>query len=119
LAGLDEASRSASHVDDELFSISLSFNGAVFAIELFGELDMAGAPELEQAIARAEETDAVTILVDLSALQFIDSSGIKVLLAESRRSTAATNRLHFLRGTGQVEKTLELCGLTERLPFLD
>ncbi len=119
MAGLDEAPRTEAHVDDELFSVTLSFNGAVFAIELFGELDLASAPELEKAIARAEETDAVTILVDLSALQFIDSNGIKVLLAESRRSTAATNRLHFLRGTGQVEETLATCGLADRLPFLD
>lgn len=118
MAGLDEAIRTQ-RGDEEAFSISLSFNDSVFAIELFGELDLTGAPRLQEAIARAEETSAVTILVDLSALQFIDSSGIKVLLTESRRSTAGTNRLHFLRGSGPVERAITLCGLDQRLPFLD
>jgi anti-anti-sigma factor len=61
----------------------------------------------------------VTILVDLSALQFIDSSGIRVLLDASRRSSVGTDRIRLLRGTGQVERALALCGVRDRLPFVD
>lgn len=106
-------------LNSEYFSISISFDDVVFAIELFGELDIDGVPTLEAAIARAEETSAQTILVDLSALQFIDGAGVCGLLAASRRSNGASGRLHFLRGTGPVERTIELCGLDERLPFID
>jgi anti-sigma B factor antagonist len=119
MAGLDEATRRADRGRDEHVGFSLAYDDTLFVIELFGELDLAGAPKLEQVIARAEETSAVTIIVDLSALHFIDSSGIRVLMTASKRSRAGTDRLRFLRGTGQVMHAIELCGLDERLPFLD
>ncbi len=106
-------------LDDEAFSVSLSNDDSLFVIELFGELDLATAPELQQVIARAEESSAVRILVDLSGLHFLDSSGISVLIGESRRSQAGTDRLRFLRAAGQAERTLALCGLDDRLPFAD
>jgi anti-anti-sigma factor len=119
MAGLDVTTGTVKQVDDEHFQLSLTYDDSLFLIELFGELDLAGAPELERAIARAEETSAVTIIVDLSALHFMDSSGIRVLLTASKRSRAGTDRLRFLRGEGQVRRALELCGVEERLPFLD
>jgi len=118
VASLDEATR-GEHRVDEHFSVSLSFDGSLFVIELYGELDLTGAPEVERTIARAEETSAVTILVDLSGLGFIDSSGVRVLLTETKRSQAGSDRLRFLRGTGQIERTIALCGLGGRLPFVD
>jgi anti-sigma B factor antagonist len=118
VAGLDVITRPDDDVGDE-FSLSLSFDSSHFVIELYGELDMAGAPELDAAIVQAEETSATMIIVDLSALRFIDSSGLRVLLTASRRSSSGSNRLHFLRGIGQVEKAFALCGLDRRLPFLD
>lgn len=119
MAGLDATTRTVEGSEDENLSMSLTFDDSLYLIELFGELDIAGAPELERVIARAEETAAVTILIDLSALQFIDSSGIRVLLSAYKRSCNGTDRLRFLRGSGQVERTLDLCGVKERLPFLD
>jgi anti-sigma B factor antagonist len=104
---------------DEEFDITSSFDRELFAIELFGELDLASAPELEALIARAEETSATTILIDLSALRFIDSSGIGVLMRASEHSLSNGDRLRFLRATGQVERVLALCGLDHLLRFLD
>jgi len=119
VAGLDEIAHTTDSRDDEHFDISLTFDDSLYVIELYGELDLASAPDVERAIARAEETSAVTILVDLSGLEFIDSSGLRALLTESRRSSTGTDRLRFLRGVGQVERTIALCGLNTRLPFLD
>jgi anti-sigma B factor antagonist len=119
VAGLDAAARTTEQGDNEQFSLSLTFDNSLFLIELFGELDIGSAPELEGVIARAEETAAVTILVDLSALQFIDSSGIRALLSATECSRNGNDRLRFLRGSGQVKRTLELCGVEERLPILD
>lgn len=105
--------------DSGEFTLSLSYDDAVFSIELFGELDLTAAPELEAVIQRAEGSKAREIVVDLSGLEFIDSSGIAVLIAAARRSRSNEGRLRFLRGTGQVEQVMSLCGLHERLPFLD
>lgn len=119
MAGLDEATSAAKRGVEERFGVSLWFDESLFVIELYGELDLATAPEVEGAIARAEETSAVTILVDLSGLAFIDSTGVRVLLTASRRSRAGNDRLRFLRGGGQIERTFALCGLDRRLPFVD
>jgi anti-sigma B factor antagonist len=117
MADLDVTTRTVKPGDERLI-LSLAFDDSLFVIELYGELDLAGAPKLEHAIARAEETSAVRILVDLSGLHFIDSSGIRVLVTASKRSRSGTDRLRFLRGVGQVSDTIELCGLSDRLPFI-
>jgi anti-anti-sigma factor len=119
MAGTDETIQELDRSGDENFSISMSFDDSVFAIKLFGELDIAGVPKLARAIARAEETSAVTILVDLSALRFIDSNGVAGLLAAGRHSREGSGRLHFRRGVGQVEQTITLLSLDRRLQFVD
>ena len=86
MAGLDGTTRTANRDGEEHFSIVLTYDESLFVIELYGELDLAAAAAVQGAIARAEETSAVTILIDLSGLHFIDSSGIQALIAENKRS---------------------------------
>jgi anti-sigma B factor antagonist len=117
MASLDRKPPQQSPPDS--MSLSLSYDGDVFLIELFGELDLASAPELEQVIARAEATDAGQIVVDLSGLEFIDSTGISLLIRSAHRSNMNAGRLRLLRGTGQVERVMRLCRLHGRLPFAD
>lgn len=105
--------------EGDAFSLSSSFDGGAFVIEAFGELDLATAPELQLMIERAESTDAREIVLDLSGLEFIDSTGIAVLIEAARRSNSGQDRLRMLRGTGQVEQVLRLCRLHDRLPFAD
>lgn len=50
-------------------------------IALTGELDMASAPELEEAIDRAIASAARSVIVDLRQLEFMDSTGIRLLVA--------------------------------------
>ena len=56
------------------------------AIELDGELDLTSAEELDTAIRDAEEMDIGWIVVDLSDVSFIDSTGLSVLLQAKKRS---------------------------------
>lgn len=100
-------------------SLSLNYDRDDFVVEVFGELDVAGAPELQQVLDRAEATEAKRIVVDLSGLEFIDSTGISVLVKAARRSSMNAGRLRLLRGAGQVERVMALCRLHERLPFAD
>src|SRR5436853_7912705 len=72
-------------------------DGDTHVVELIGELDIAGAPRLEEELVAAEATDAASILVDLRSLEFIDSSGIRQLVMAADRS-AGTGRLTIIRG---------------------
>ena len=90
-----------------------------YSISLYGELDMATAPGLEEELSRAESTDAQSIILDLSGLDFIDSAGVAVVIRAATRASADSNRLALLRGSEGVDRLFALLGLHEHLPFAD
>jgi len=94
-------------------------DGDTHAITVSGELDLASAPDLEAELLAVEATDARTIMLDLVGLQFIDSTGLRLLLNAQARSRADSNRLVLLRPTDGVFRVLEIAGLANRLPFAD
>jgi anti-sigma B factor antagonist len=93
-------------------------DGDIHVVELIGELDLDGAPRLEAELLRVEASDAVSIIVDLSALEFIDSTGIRLLLMAADRCND-TSRMTLLRGPRQVHRVFEITDLVDRLPFAD
>jgi anti-sigma B factor antagonist len=93
-------------------------DGDTHVIELIGELDLDGAPRLEEELLRVEASDASAIVVDLSSLEFIDSTGIRLLLMAAERAND-TGRFTLLRGPRQVHRVFEITDLVDRLPFAD
>ena len=91
--------------------------GEAHVIELIGELDLDGAPRLEEELRRVESSDADAIVVDLGELQFIDSTGIRLLVMAAERSQEG--RFSLLRGPQQVHRIFEITDLADRLPFAD
>jgi len=84
---------------------------------LTGELDLASAPALESMVARVCADGASEVVLDLSRLKFIDSSGLKAIL--SARSLCAARNCDFCLTPGQapVQRLFELTRLIDRLPF--
>jgi anti-anti-sigma factor len=93
-------------------------DGETHVLELIGELDLDGAPRLEEELKRVEAGDAAAIIVDLAGLEFIDSTGIRLLLMAAERCQA-DGRLTLLRGQRQVHRVFEITDLVDRLPFAD
>jgi anti-sigma B factor antagonist len=93
-------------------------DGEIHVVELIGELDLDGAPRLEAELLRVEASDAVSIVIDLSSLEFIDSTGIRLLLMAADRCND-TGRMTLLRGPRQVHRVFEITDLVDRLPFAD
>jgi stage II sporulation protein AA (anti-sigma F factor antagonist) len=56
----------------------------VVVVALAGELDLVSSGELTDAVARIRSASPARVLVDLSALSFVDSSGINALLQAAR-----------------------------------
>jgi anti-sigma B factor antagonist len=100
-------------------TISSEREGDVHVIAVTGELDLATAAELEQELLRVEATDAESIVVDLAGLRFMDSTGIRVMIAADARSRADSQRLALLRGPDAVQRVFELTGVVDLLPFAD
>ena len=80
-------------------------------IRVRGELDLAVAPKLERAIERAAEYDQVVI--SLEECEFIDSTGIAVIVRAYQERKSEGRRLAACAPDGQVRRVLDLTGLSE------
>jgi anti-sigma B factor antagonist len=77
-----------------------------------GELDLATAPALEAALARAfEQVGAGRVVLDLRELEFIDSSGLRTLLTARKRADEAGAAFSLVAGHRGLERTLEIAGV--------
>lgn len=93
--------------------------GSAHIITLAGEFDLASAPHIEQALIAAEASDASQILLDLSGLDFIDSTGLRTIILAHARSRADGDRLRLRRGPPQVQRIFELTATADMMPFSD
>jgi len=80
-----------------------------------GELDAMTAARFGAEIGEVVRHGERDVLVDLRAVQFIDSTGMHVLLNAQRRLTRARRRLSILCEGSPVRRALELARLTETL----
>ena len=86
-------------------------------IRASGELDRSTADRLSSAL-EAARADGVTTLVDLSAVSFIDSAGLLVLLRSARAVNAHDWGCFIVRASGVVRRLVEVSGTTSRLPLV-
>ncbi len=100
------------------FSVSSSAEDRVHVVSVAGELDLATAPELRAALDVAEAGAAHAITLDLSEVDFIDSTGVAVLIEYTARSRANGDRLRILAGPA-VEHVLDVSGTRSHLPLLE
>lgn len=94
-------------------------DGDSFLLSLFGELDLASAPMLERRLQMAESTDSVRLVIDLSGLQFIDSTGLHTLVRAEQRWRANGRQLSLLRGPRAVQRVFELTNALQLFSFED
>ena len=99
------------------FRIDIVEREGTLAIVVAGELDIATAPALEDALSRAKATDARSILVDLEQLEFIDSSGLAVLLKHTCGDDNR-GRIRLTTGSRQAQRLFEISGTLHLLPFV-
>jgi anti-sigma B factor antagonist len=90
----------------------------VITIAFTGELDMATAVAAEEQLLGAER-EGRSIVVDLRALKFIDSSGLRTILAADERIRAAGGRLMIVRGPQRVQRVFEITRLDDVLEIVD
>jgi anti-sigma B factor antagonist len=89
-------------------------------IALSGELDLSGAPALEDEIRRLAGAEGVQrVVLDLRGLEFLDSSGLRVVAMAERRLSGAGRNLVLVRGVETVQRVFEITRLDERLHFVD
>jgi anti-anti-sigma factor len=103
--------------EPEQFSVRSEHDARAHRLIPRGDLDIATAPAFERAFESAyrDAGDDTMMIVDLTELAFIDSSGIRVLLAITER---AQGRLRVINGSAAVERLFNLTGVRALLPIV-
>jgi anti-anti-sigma factor len=91
--------------------------GAVIAVS--GELDLASSPRLEEELDRVTDSDAEAVVIDLRMLEFMDSTGLSVLIRAHRRAEEQGKAFALVRGSQQVQRLLGLTGVADRMRLVD
>jgi len=92
---------------------------AVVVIGVSGELDLASSPALENELERGAASAAAMVIVDLRRLEFMDSTGLSVIVRAHQRATENGQRFGVVKGPQQVQRLLSLTGVAERLTLVD
>jgi anti-anti-sigma factor len=88
-------------------------------LELYGELDLAEVHALTNVMERPEVRASSLLVIDVEELQFIDSAGLRAILAEHERRRREGAQLALTRGSPQVQRLLDIAGVEEHLRFVD
>lgn len=90
------------------FAVTVQRDDAAATIVVSGELDLATAPRLSAAVA--QHHDAQLLVLDLTAVTFIDSTGVRILIEADRFCAGSGSRVVVL-ARGPVRRVLDLCEL--------
>ena len=101
------------------FRVETQTTGRLTTLTVTGELDLMSTPVLERELERAYVSDAKLILLDLRELAFMDSTGLHLLVKAQQRAEEAGRRLALTRGREQVQRLLDLTGVSEVVKIVD
>jgi len=89
--------------------------GGATVFKLRGTLDIATAPTLRAALSQAQETKK-NVVVDLTQIEFLDSTGLGALIGAHRRASERDGSLRLIVNEGPILRLLAITGLIRALP---
>lgn len=103
-----------------LLSFQTTVTGNVAVVALSGELDVAGTALLEHELDRiAADHDAAGLVLDLRSLDFMDSTGLRLMVLADDRAKAEGRAFSLVRGQPDVHRVFEITRMTDRLRFVE
>ena len=99
---------------DELFVISVSqLSPGLIVVALTGEMDIANAPQLASRVVGFGGTGRDRVVIDLSELTFIDSTGINALVSAVRSVEAVGGSVIVAAPTPHVRQVFDIVRLSD------
>lgn len=86
-------------------------------VHVAGEVDLANAPELDEQLATVMGQSPTQLIVDLTNVTFMDSTGLGVLVRALKRSREQEIRLDLIVTNERVLKVIGITGLDTVLPI--
>jgi len=91
--------------------------GGWHTLRLSGELDLVSTAILSDAADRIAMDSIAGVVLDLAKVDFMDSTGVRAILAMQERCAKSSTELRIVPGPRAVQRVFEVTGLVERLPF--
>ena len=101
------------------FDVTSEHHGDSVHLRLSGELDISSAAKVEDELARIEPDRPGTIVLDLRSLAFMDSTGLRLLIAADTRARSQERKLLIVKGPEAVQRVFRITRLEERLEIVD
>jgi anti-anti-sigma factor len=101
------------------FRIDSRDHDGVTHVALAGEFDLAAIEEFESAIGQLEADQPAAMVIDLSELRFMDSSGLRALVMADQRARKAGRRLAIVPGRPTIRRVFEITQLDDRLNLIE
>jgi anti-anti-sigma factor len=103
----------------EILDVSTEDRDGRVHIALKGELDLSSAGKLQEELRRVEAGAPELLVLDLSKLVFLDSTGLRCLVTADERARETGRRLVIVRGPDPVQRVFSITRLEERLEMVD
>lgn len=101
-----------------LFSVDVSDRGGVAVLSVAGEVDVATAPQLRQEAVRLA-TPGRGLVLDLSGVEFLDSTGLGVVVGVLKRVRTHGGELAIAGAENHVRKVFEITRISDVLPMYE
>ena len=102
-----------------ILNVETEDHGSQVRIALRGELDLSTVSRVEDELRRAEASAPPVVVLDLSALSFLDSTGLRTIVTADQRARKSGRRLAIVKGPDTVHRVFTITRLDERLEIVD
>jgi anti-sigma B factor antagonist len=96
--------------------VKLERDGDICVISLAGEVDVYTSPSFKERLVKAIDDGCTSIVVDLEAVDFIDSSGLGVLVSGLRRVKEQNGSIRLVCTREPIMKVFRITGLDRVFP---
>ena len=101
------------------FDLESRVEGDRAIVTVRGDLDLQVAERVVNEIAKVEERSPTLLVLDLSGLSFLDSSGMGVIAAAQARAIEAGRRIVLVKPPYTVRRAFELSGFDDVIEVVD
>ncbi|WP_420618049.1 STAS domain-containing protein [Candidatus Poriferisocius sp.] len=101
------------------FGVTVASHGRWEVLTVTGEIDMATAPRFRQRLLAVIGTGAQNVVIDLSGVDFIDSTGLGVLMGGAKRVRSAGGDIRLVMAGSRLADLIELTRLDRVLDVFD
>jgi anti-sigma B factor antagonist len=103
----------------EILDVRTEDRDGLVHMALVGELDLSSVAKVQEELRRIEAGSPPTLVLDLSKLSFLDSTGLRCIVTADERAREGGRRIVIVRGPDAVQRVFAITRLEERLEIVD